>query len=199
MLVVDELRAHRQDRFGRAKDLGFQNLVAVQGLFAGLLRQAVVAVLPAEDEVAAAIQANHEPALDAGGVQDPHADQPVHHLGTHRGDRIGADQGQVIIQSVIARKAVLLGLGQPIEVVQDGRPLFAILEVELASAAELADEEQHAVPEKEAAVVGDPLRAARVSNLVEPGVELREKMADGASEDGADGQGRPAWRRWWRL
>jgi hypothetical protein len=92
---------------------------------------------------------------------------------------------------------VLVGLGQTVDVAKDARALFAILEVELAAAAELAHEEQDAIPEQEALVVLDAILTARVWDLVEPAVEAGEEVPDGAREGGAGVQGRPAFLRLW--
>ena len=71
---------------------------------------------------------------------------------------------------------------------------FAQLEVDLAPTAEFAEEEEEADPEEEAGVIGQPDRVARVGEVVEPVVEAGEEVADGAYQEGADPQGRPALR-----
>src|SRR5947209_588979 len=126
MLIVDKLGAQRQDRFGWAKDLGLQNLVAVQGGLATLLRQAVRAVLPAKDEIATAIDADDQTALYPCLVQDAHADQPIDHVGPHSSDGVRTDLGQVVVQGVVTRNRLLIGLRQPIEIVEDRSTRFTI-------------------------------------------------------------------------
>jgi hypothetical protein len=66
------------------------------------------------------------------------------------------------------RGRVLVGLGQAVDVPDDARPLLAILEIELTSAAEFADEQQDGVPQKETLVVVDAVLTARVGGAVEP-------------------------------
>ncbi len=94
---------------------------------------------------------------------------------------------------------LLVRPGQAVEVVQDASPLLAILEVELAAAAEFAQEEEDSIPEEGAAVVDDPLLATRVGDIIEPVIEGGEEVADGAGQDGPDLQGRPALRLLWRV
>src|SRR5205823_958479 len=84
-----------------------------------------------------------------------------------------------------------------VDVPDDARRLLAVLEIELASAAEFADEQEDAVPQQEALVVLDAVLVALVGDAVEPGVEVGEEVGDGAGEGGADAQRRPAfWRLW---
>jgi hypothetical protein len=71
----------------------------------------------------------------------------------------------------------LLGLSQAVEVVQHTGAGLAVLEVELPSAAEFTDEQQQAIPQQKAALVGDPLLATRVRDPIEPGCE--EKVSGG--------------------
>jgi hypothetical protein len=75
------------------------------------------------------------------------------------------EHGQVVVQGVIAREVVLVRPGQAVAVAQDASARFAILEVQLASAAQLADEEQDAVPQQEATVVDEAVLAASLPLL----------------------------------
>jgi hypothetical protein len=91
------------------------------------------------------------------------------------------------------RDAVLVRLGQAVDVSQYGGVIFAVLEIELASAAEFADEQQDAVPEQEALVVLDAVLTARVGDVVEPTVEVGEGRPFGACGSCGSGSGpRPA-------
>ena len=95
------------------------------------------------------------------------------------------------------RDGFLVGPGQTVDVGKDTRTLFAVLEIELAAAAEFTDEQQDAIPEQEPLVVLDAVLTARVGDRVEPTVEVGEEVSDGAGEGGADVQRRPAfWRLW---
>jgi hypothetical protein len=71
------------------------------------------------------------------------------------------------------RDCFLVGLGQAVDVAQDGRACLAILEIRLASAAELAHEEQDAVPQQGSLVALDGVPTARVgtpsSHKLKPG------------------------------
>jgi hypothetical protein len=142
--------------------------MAIQDVFACLAAQAVIAVLPTEDEVSAAVDAQHQATLDAGVVQGSHADQPAHHARAQGGDGAGPDPGKVVVQGVVVRDRFLARFGQAVDVRQGGGVRFAILEIQLAPAAEFADEQEDAVPEQEAFVVLDAVRAARVGDVVEP-------------------------------
>ena len=95
------------------------------------------------------------------------------------------------------RGAALVGSGQTVDVGQDANAPFAVLEIELAAAAEFAHEQEDAVPEQEALVVLDAVLTARVGGLVEPVVEAGEEVSGGAGEGGADARRRPAFRRLW--
>jgi hypothetical protein len=95
------------------------------------------------------------------------------------------------------RGSFLLGLGQTVDVAQGNVTPFAVPEIELAAAAEFADEQQDAIPEQEAFVVLDAILTACVGDLVEPVVEAGEEVPDGAGEGRPDVQRRPAfWRLW---
>src|SRR5262249_58239517 len=98
----------------------------------------------------------------------PSCGTAAHHRGAQVGDGGSPDAGQVVVQGVVVRGGPLLGLGQAVDVSQDGRALLAVLEIQLASAAEFADEQQDGVPQQEAPVVLDAVLAARVGDAVEP-------------------------------
>ena len=68
---------------------------------------------------------------------------------------------------------------------------LAQLEVDLAAAAELAQEQEQPDTQQEAAVVDQPVWVAAVGKGVQPVVELGEEVADGADQQRADVQGRP--------
>ena len=71
----------------------------------------------------------------------------------------------------------------------------AILEVELASAAELKQEQAEPPPDKETLVVDNEGEKARIGHLIQPGVELGEKVPDGFHHGFAEVHNRPRRRR----
>jgi hypothetical protein len=89
-----------------------------------------------------------------------------------------------------------------VEVGQDLGAIGVELVVELAAAAQLAREQHDPQPQEEMLVVDDVGQETRVLDVIDPGVEVGEEVADGAGEEGADVQGRPflRWRsRTWFL
>jgi hypothetical protein len=113
---------------------------------------------------------------------------------TQAGQRFTAQLGQVVVQGLVHRHGRLLGAGQAVEVIRHSGAGLAQLEVDLAAAAELAQEEEQADPQQEAAVVDQAVGVALVGEVIQPVVELGEEVADGADQGGADGQGRPRLR-----
>src|SRR5262249_52208353 len=84
-----------------------------------------------------------------------------------------------------------------VEVVQHRRAAAAELVIELAPAAQLADEEHQPVPDQEPLVIGHQGEEAGIVDRVDPGVQIGEEMAHGLGQDVADVQLRPRRRRSW--
>jgi hypothetical protein len=164
----------------------------VQGLLAVPLGQTVWAVSAMEAEQAAGVEQQHGPAQQAGRVQRLHAQQALHAL---RAQTLPAVQGHMldeVIEGVVDRQRRLLRVRQAIEVSQHARSAVAQFKIELAAGTELEQIQSESPPGEEACGVGAGLRDARIGQLIEPGVERGEEMADGLDQGAAGDQGPPA-------
>ncbi len=81
-----------------------------------LLHQAVWAVPPLETDQAGRVEQQHGPALQTGGVQRFHAEQPLHHLCTEAFPTSDWRMTQEVIEGVVNGQRRLLSLGQAIHV-----------------------------------------------------------------------------------
>jgi len=99
-----------------------------------------------------------------------------------------------VVKGVVNRPRRLLGLGQAVEVIQDVGVVRVQIEVELAAGAELKQIQSNPPPGQKAAVVLDGLLVACIGQAVQPGVEVREEVADGLRQAGAECYQRPCFR-----
>ena len=121
--VVDELRAERQHRPGRAEQLGLQHLVHVQRRLAVLLRQAMVAMPAAEDQVSGAVDqhARNRPCRRAASRAFMRISRWTIRV-RRLGERARPTVAQEVVQGVVDRAASsCVGPGQAVEVGQDLR------------------------------------------------------------------------------
>src|SRR5580658_5875936 len=101
-----------------------------------------------KDQIAGAVDEYEETALQTGLVQSLHAHQAVDQELVQAGDRVVANAAQEILQRIVDRAGVLCRAGEAVEVGQQFRAVGVELVVELASAAQFADEQQDAQPEE---------------------------------------------------
>lgn len=151
----------------------------------------------AKAQVAAAVGDDHQAATQTGRVQGLHPGQPPDHARAQSGHWVSAHPAQEVVQGLIHRPALLVGLRQAIEIGQHGRAIGVQLVVQLPATAQLAQEQPQAPPQQEALVIDDEGGVARIGDGAQPLVELSKEMADRLDEPRADGKGRP--RRRWRC
>jgi hypothetical protein len=89
---------------------------------------------------------------------------------------------QEMTQGFVDRQGLLLAFGEAVDVGQDQQFRIAQLEIQLPTAAQLAQEQQQPPPEQKATVIGHQHLPASIRQLVGPGVELRAEVPDGTDE-----------------
>ena len=107
-----------------------------------------------------------------------------------------ADMTDKMIESFGDRQRILPSAGQQVEVVEDGQ--FEIPQVVIGgtTAAQAQAEEEQSPPANKAAVIFDHGLEAGIGQLVEPGRQLREKVADGLKKGAGQRYDLPRLRRW---
>ena len=144
--------------------------------------QTMGAVPLLEGQEAGAVDSEDQSTEQARAVEHLVANEPVHTLGAQLSDGPGADVAQEMAQGLIDRQRLLVALGDAVEVFQDVEFQIAALVIELAAAAELAQEQHQPPPEEKATVVGHQDLPARVGQFIDPVVELGPEMPDGADQ-----------------
>ena len=79
--VFDELAGHGQGQTCRSQQLGLQDLMQVHGVSGVTVDQTMRAMPLAKREMTSRIQDHDKSPLQAGGVQDPHANEAAQHVG----------------------------------------------------------------------------------------------------------------------
>ncbi len=192
--VIDELGGDRQDHAVGADPFCLQHLVLVQRRLAALLRQAMLTMAVAKQQMTTAVDEDHVAALQTRRFQRAHAQQTVDHLPTHFRQRGVTNPGEIVVHGLVDGHRRLVGSGQAVEVAEHLRADLAQLEVDLASTAEFTHEEEDADPQEEARMGLHAVGVAPVVNGIQPLVEERKEVQEGAKENRADLQGRPALR-----
>src|SRR5690349_7803008 len=103
--------------------------------------QAIRTMPLVERKKAAAINNNCKAALQADRIQYLVADELAHTVSAQLGQGRGTGVAQDMTQGFVDRQGGLLRLGQPIDIVQHPQLVVAQLEVQLATAAQLAAEQ----------------------------------------------------------
>src|SRR5208283_297040 len=96
-----------------------------------------------------------------------------------------ADMAQKMTQGLVDRQGLLLGLSQPIEVVQHPERIVAQGKIQLAAAAQFQAEQEQSPPAEKAGLIIHHRWEARVGKGLEPGVEPGPEMADRFDEGAA--------------
>jgi len=84
-----------------------------------------------------------------------------------------------VIEGFGDRERILLGVGQEVEVMEDGALEVAQVVVGRTAAAQTQPEEEQTPPAEKAAVILDHGLEAGVGQLVQPGGQFGEEVADG--------------------
>ena len=160
--VFDELGGHRQSQPAGMDQLGLQHGVQVQRAVVVFLGQAVGAVLAVEMQESGTVHGNHEPPEQSAGVQDAHADEPLHDPCAQSCQGGRTDMPEEVRERLIGGQRILFGAGQAVEVLQDRQFWVTQHEIQLPAAGQLETEQQQAPPEQELLVVTDQGREARI-------------------------------------
>src|SRR6202022_3516986 len=108
--------------------------------------------------------------------------QTLKHLPPQTRIWLDAGMAKKMMQGLIHRPRLLLGLGQTIEIGEQVVAAAIQLEIELPACAELEQVQQQAPPDEKTLVVGDVGLKTRIGNLIQPVVELRPKMPHRANK-----------------
>ena len=194
--IFDELAGQRERQPGAGEQLGFEHRMEVGDLARGVfLGQALRAVAVAETEIAGAVNGGHEIALEPEIVQGFHADEPLRVLPEQLSESRAADMADKVIEGFGNRESVLLGAGQKIEIVEDGAFQIAQVVISRAPASQTQSEEQQSPPAQKAPVIFHQRLATGIGQLIQPGGQLREEVADGSDERPGQGYDLPCRRR----
>ena len=182
--VFDELAGQGQSQAGGGQQFGLQDRVEIgDGARGMLLRQALGTMVMTEAQIAGAVDADGEIALETGIVQGFHANEPQGVLMEQLGEGEAADVPDKVIEGFGDRKGILLGARQVVEVVEDGTFQVAQVVVGGAAAAQAQAEEEQAPPAQKPAVIADHGLEAGVGQLVQPAGQVGEEVPDGFEED----------------
>jgi hypothetical protein len=132
-----------------------------------------------EAEVAGAVNRGDEVALEAEIVQGFHADEPLGVQVKQAGESGAADMADKMIEGFGDREGILLGIGQEVEVVEDGAIQVAEVVVGRTAAAQAQSEQEQTPPAEKAAVILDHGLEASVGQLVQPAGQFWKEVADG--------------------
>jgi hypothetical protein len=86
---------------------------------------------------------------------------------------------QEVIQGIVHRPRLLLGLGQAIEIAQHLCAAGIEVEIQLSATAELEQIQTDPQTYEETFVVDDQGQEAAIGNAIQPLIELRPEVADG--------------------
>ena len=151
----------------------------IHGVSGVTVDQTMRAMPLAKREMTSGIQDHDKSPLQAGGVQDLHANEAAQHAGPQPGVGSGAGVSQEMIQGIVHRPRLLLGLGQAVEIVQHLCAAGIEIEIQLPATAELEQIQTEPPPDEETFVVDDQGQEAAIGNAIQPLIELRPEVADG--------------------
>jgi hypothetical protein len=137
------------------------------------------------------IQGDDKSPLQTCRVQAPHTEKTTQHERSQFSVRRSSGVSQEMIQSVVNRPRLLLGLCQSVEIVQDFGATGIEIEIELAATAELEQVQANPPPDEELLVVDDQWHKTGIGHVIEPPLELGPEVADGCQERLAEAYNRP--------
>jgi hypothetical protein len=145
--------------------------------------------MPADQ--ASPIHKNDQSAKQSGRIDRFHPDQSPGNLGADAHKFFGGNMANEVVEGVVNRACVVVGLGEPIEVGQYLGADTGKFEVELPPAAELEQVQADPPPGHESCGIRDRLLVARIHEAVEFRVEVGKKVANGLNKCLARDQSRP--------
>src|SRR6516165_7278326 len=144
----------------------------VDGVSCVTIDQATGAMRPPKCEMASGIESHDEPSLQTTGVQGPHANQATQHARSQLGERSRTGVFQKVIQGVVYRSRLLLGLSEAVEVVEHLGAAGIEIEIELPATTELEQVQADPPPDEKSLIVDDQRHKAGIGHIVEPPIEL---------------------------
>ena len=144
-----------------------------------------------ERQMAGGVQSDDEASLQSRCIERLAADQSLQQLPTQPRVRRHPCMAEKMVQRLVDRPGVLLGLRQTIEVDKNVTIATIQFEIELPARAELKQIKGQTPPNEKTLVVNDEGLEARVGNPIQPVVELRPEMSYGSHEGVAEIQDRP--------
>ena len=194
--IFDELAGQGNGQSGAGQQLGFEHRMEIGDLARGVfLGQALRAMVMAETEITGAVYGGHEIALEPEIVQGFHADKPLGVLPEQLSESRAADMADKVVERLGDGQSVLLGVRQKIEIMEDGAFQIAQVVIGRTPATQPQSEEQQSPPTQKAPVIFHQRLATGIGQLVQPGGQLREEVADGSDERPGQGYDLPCRRR----
>jgi hypothetical protein len=194
--IFDELAGQRERQPRAGEQLGFEHRMEVGDLARGVfLGQALRAMAMAETEIAGAVNGGHNIALEPEIVQGFHADEPLSVFPEQVSESRAADMADKVVEGLGDGQSVLVGAGQKIEIVEDGAFQIAQVVIGRTPATQPQSEEQQSPPAQKAPVIFHQGLATSIGQLIQPGGQLREEVADGSDEGPGQGYDLPRRRR----
>jgi hypothetical protein len=141
--------------------------------------QTMLAMRLPKCEMTSGIQSYDKSPLQASGVQAPHANEATQHACSQLGVGSSASVSQEMIQGVVYRPRLLLGLGQAVEIVEHFGAAGIEIEIQLPATAELEQVQTDPPPNEEPFIVDDQGRKAGIRHAIQPLIKLRPEVTDG--------------------
>ena len=142
------------------------------------VNQTMRAMPPSKCEMTSGIQGHDKSPLQTGCVQAPHAEKTTQHVRSQLGVRRSPSVSQEMIQSVVYRPGLLLGLGQSVEIVQDLGAAGIEIEIELPATAELEQIQADPPPDEESLVIDDQRQKTGIGHAIQPPIKLGPEVED---------------------
>ncbi len=134
--VLDKLRGHRDGQAAGVHQFGFQDGVEIGGVSFMPMHQAMRAVRLPEGQKTSAIDHDWQTAFQTTAIEELVTDELAHTLGPQVREGIRADMAQEMAQGFVDGQGSLLGLSQPVDIVQHLEVEVAQGEIQLAAAAQ---------------------------------------------------------------
>jgi hypothetical protein len=181
--VLDEFGPQRVGEAVGGDELGFQNMMEIEGFaVGGLLREAEGAVAFAVEVLPGPVDGHGEAPEDPPGVQGLHPNEALGDLGGEfrEGGRI--ERLQVVDDGIVVRGGLGRGAGDGVEVGDEGGRVR--LEAELPPGAQTQEEDRDGGPDQVRLGIVHVVRVAMIGETLDLPRQVRHKMADRLGEHG---------------
>jgi len=175
VVVLDELGAQGEGEAVGRDQLGFQDVVEVEGLAArGLLGETVRAMTAPEEQLAGAVEGHQDPFVESPAVEGLHPDQAADDVDRQVLEGLGGHPLEVVDDRVVVGRRLTVGLGQRVEVGDEG--LRVGLEAELPARAQPQQRDGDARPDQGLLRVDDPVGGPCIGQRREDCRQLRQEV-----------------------